>query len=172
MARKTTSKKKLEPLWAPALMTCWEKPQKLRLTEVLEDLKTVIPPGITMPTYNQARRYLVSLRGGLQDVDQATMTWEQFFKEFEARITEHNSQPAPFIRCFIDTATRQIISFSVSQNPSLPFIEQQFASAVEQGESGLDHKAAFLNFAEKYQLTEDEWMALIYLAGDQVSQRL
>jgi putative transposase len=130
-----SSDKKLEPLWAPALMICWKKPQKPKLTEVMEDLKNKIPAGLTMPTYDQARRYLLSL--GALEVNRGRMTGNALatLKPYRRRLTEymypgdcytadghtydaevahpfHGRPFRPEVTPVIDVATRKIIGWS------------------------------------------------------------
>ena len=51
----------LEPVWATSFMECWSKPQKPCLTEVLEEYSKRIPAGMLLPTYGQARHYLMKM---------------------------------------------------------------------------------------------------------------
>jgi len=48
------------PDWAPAFMQLWSDPRKPSLTAVLEDLPGNLPNGSTMPSYDQARRFLAN----------------------------------------------------------------------------------------------------------------
>ena len=129
------SDKKLEPTWAKSLMKCWKKPQKPKLTEVLEDMKTSIPQGATMPTYDQARRYLLSL--GALEVNRGRMTGNALatMKPYRRRLTEymypgdcytadghtydaevahpfHGRPFRPEVTPVIDVATRKILGWS------------------------------------------------------------
>ena len=130
-----SSDKKLEPVWAPSLMKCWKKPQKPKLTEVMEDMKTNIPQGASMPTYDQARRYLLSL--GALEVNRGRMTGNALasLKPYRRRLTEymypgdcytadghtydaevahpfHGRPFRPEVTPVIDVATRKIIGWS------------------------------------------------------------
>lgn len=49
------------PPWADLLMQCWGRPQKPCLTDVLDDLRVILPLGITMPSYHQARAWLAKI---------------------------------------------------------------------------------------------------------------
>jgi putative transposase len=129
------SDKKLEPLWAPLLMTCWKKPQKPKLTEVMEDLKTKIPAGMTLPSYDQARRYLLTL--GALEMNRGRMTGNALasLKPYRRRLTDHmfpgdcftadghtydaevahpfHGQPfRPEVTPVIDIASRKIVGWS------------------------------------------------------------
>lgn len=46
------------PVWAPALLGLYQQPQKPTLRKCLEDLPTVLPEGVSAPSYWSAQRFL------------------------------------------------------------------------------------------------------------------
>jgi len=77
----------LEPAWAQSFMACWSKPQKPCLTEVLEAYEKLIPAGIPLPNYGQARRYLEKM--GMIDREKGRKTGNELksIKVFRRRDT-------------------------------------------------------------------------------------
>lgn len=77
----------LEPAWAQSFMACWSKPQKPCLTEVLEAYEKLIPAGIQLPNYGQARRYLEKM--GMIDREKGRKTGNELksIKVFRRRDT-------------------------------------------------------------------------------------
>lgn len=51
------------PAWAGPLLKAWAQPQKPPLTDVLETLKQQLPPGVPLPSYHQANRFLTQRMG-------------------------------------------------------------------------------------------------------------
>lgn len=84
-----SQERKLEPAWVESFMKEWRKPQKPKLTEVLEEFAKSIPPGISMPSYDQARRYLLTL--GAVEVNKGRMTGNALanLKPYRRRLTDH-----------------------------------------------------------------------------------
>ncbi len=50
-----------DPAWAPYFLKCYRKPAKPSVSEALEDLEEVLPPGIDMPSQSQCYRFLKKL---------------------------------------------------------------------------------------------------------------
>ena len=59
--RLPAERRKSAPAWAPLLLKCWRKPMQPFLTDVLEELRTLLPPGGSGPSYDQARGFLQKL---------------------------------------------------------------------------------------------------------------
>jgi putative transposase len=126
----------LEPAWAEAFKTCWSKPQKPSLTTVLDELKNVIPAGVPLPSYDQARRYLKKL--GMIELEKGRKTGKelQSLKPFRRRDTTdmypgdaytadghcfdgevahpyHGRPFRPEVTPILDVATRKTVGWSV-----------------------------------------------------------
>lgn len=126
----------LEPAWAPSFMACWSKPQKPCLTEVLEAYEKLIPAGIPLPNYGQARRYLEKM--GMIDREKGRKTGNELksIKVFRRRDTSemypgdaytadghcfdgevahpyHGRPFRPEITPVLDVATRRLIGWSI-----------------------------------------------------------
>ncbi|HXE96786.1 MAG TPA: transposase [Dongiaceae bacterium] len=126
----------LEPAWAQSFMACWSKPQKPCLTEVLEAYEKVIPAGIQLPTYGQARSYLKKM--GMIDREKGRKTGNELksIKVFRRRDTTdmfpgdaytadghcfdgevahpyHGRPFRPEITPVLDVATRRLIGWSI-----------------------------------------------------------
>jgi len=126
---------RIEAPWVESFMKCWKKPQKPKLTEVLEDLQDKIPAGIAMPSYDQARRYLLTL--GALELNKGRMTGNALatLKPYRRRLTDHmlpgdcytadghaydaevahpyHGQPfRPEITPVLDVATRMVVGWS------------------------------------------------------------
>lgn len=76
-----------EPVWAGALLACWRKPQKPSLTDVLDDLSTMLPANMTMPSYGQARHYLQKLGAIEKEKGRKTGNELKALKPFRRRDT-------------------------------------------------------------------------------------
>ena len=76
-----------EPTWAGALLACWRKPQKPSLTSVLDDLRTMLPAGLDMPSYGQARHYLQKLGAIEKEKGRKTGNELKAMKTFRRRDT-------------------------------------------------------------------------------------
>ena len=83
-------KERSTPPWAAALLVCWRRPGvKVPLTDTLEDLKTRLPAGVPMPSYDQARGYLNTL--GTVEKNRGRMTGNELnnIKPHRRRTTSH-----------------------------------------------------------------------------------
>lgn len=76
-----------EPVWAGALLACWRKPQKPSLTDVLEDLRRMLPANMIMPSYGQARHYLQKLGAIEKEKGRKTGNELKAMKTFRRRDT-------------------------------------------------------------------------------------
>ena len=126
----------LEPAWAESFMKCWSKPQKPTLTEVLDQFAMVIPAGIPLPSYGQARHYLQKL--GMIEREKGRKTGKelQSLKPFRRRDTSemfpgdaytadghcfdgevahpfHGRPFRPEITPVLDVATRMCVGWSI-----------------------------------------------------------
>lgn len=122
------------PAWAKPLMKCWRKPQAPFLTDVLEDLKKLLPAD-QMPSYDQARRYLQSIGELERRKGRVTGSELDAYKPFRRRTTDHmlpgdaytadghtfdaevahpfHGRPfRPEVTVIIDVATRMIVGWS------------------------------------------------------------
>lgn len=50
--------KKPIPVWVPYFLKCWQVPQHISIQDALDQLETVLPETIQMPSYSQANRFL------------------------------------------------------------------------------------------------------------------
>ncbi len=83
-------KERSTPPWAAAFLICWRRPgAKVPLTDTLEDLKSRLPAGVPMPSYDQARGYLNTL--GTVEKNRGRMTGNELnnIKPHRRRTTSH-----------------------------------------------------------------------------------
>lgn len=61
LAPKVARKEMTVPPWAKSLLKLYQQPQKPSLAACMEELQVQLPPGIEMPSYHAARRFLDKL---------------------------------------------------------------------------------------------------------------
>jgi putative transposase len=78
-----------EAPWVEQFEKCWAKPQKPKLTEVLVELQKVLPAGVAMPSYDQARHHLIKM--GEIDRNKGRMSGPELaaIKPYRRRLTDH-----------------------------------------------------------------------------------
>jgi putative transposase len=87
LAPKATEKK--IPAWAPHLMKCWGKGQQPKLTEALEELATMLPEHIALPSYSQADHFIKGLTEPQRQKGRLTGVAADKIKPFRRRDTSH-----------------------------------------------------------------------------------
>jgi len=154
LAPKDTERKEL-PAWAAPFLACWQKPQKPSVAAALDNLKTVLPPDIPMPSYHQARRIL--MRVGNVEMQRGRMTGQELrsirpyvkrdttdmvpgecyisdgltFKSWGIAHPAHGRPFSPEICDVQDVHTRKIVGWSAGLAESGPTMAAGLRHAVE-----------------------------------------
>ncbi len=124
-----------EPKWIHPLLAIWRRPQKPSLASALEDLPGELAPGVPMPSYDQAWRYLKKIgevekqRGRLLDRELKTVqpfkrrerpefpldAWLADGHTFDAEVQHpvHGQAFRPEITAIVDLATNRLVGWSV-----------------------------------------------------------
>lgn len=123
------------PPWAPFLLGYYQRPQKPALTWALAELAKNPPPGIELPSYDQARRFLMKMgavereqgRRGPRELKNLkgfvrrdtghllpTDVYSMDGHAFDAEVSHplHGRPFRPEITTVIDVATRRIVGWS------------------------------------------------------------
>lgn len=143
------------PPWAAHFLACWQKPQKPSVAAALDALPSVLPPDIPMPSYSQARRFL--LRLGNVEKQRGRMTGQELrsirpyikrdtsdmvpgecyisdgltFKAWGIAHPAHGRPFSPEICDVQDVHTRKIVGWSVGLAESGPTVAAALRHAVE-----------------------------------------
>ncbi len=80
------------PAWGASFMACYQKPQKPSVAAALDNLKALLPADVPLPSYHQARRFL--MRVGNVEKNRGRMTGQEL-RSIRPYIKRDTSDLAP-----------------------------------------------------------------------------
>lgn len=142
------------PPWAPALVKLYNQPQKPALTGCIEKLVSVLPAGVTVPSYSAARRFLEKMgtvtRERGRRLPRELKALQPFVRrdtskllpgdvytadghKFDAEVSHpgHGKAFRPEITAVLDVATRKVVGWSAGLAESTWAVNDAMRHAAE-----------------------------------------
>ncbi len=106
------------PPWVPYFLKCYQVPQKISVIQALEDLRSIIPDEIDLPSESQARRFITKY--SKLDINKGRMTGKEL-KSLKGFIRRDTSEFMPLDICLCDGHSfKAKVAHPVHGRPFLP----------------------------------------------------